>query len=79
MSKAHNNDKEGPEVPQSAGLRNTLKAVIAAELERLPETLEAMEPGERLATVLKLLPFVLPKVQPLGNTYDKPNLPDWDI
>lgn len=45
------------------GLRHTLKEVIFKELETLPETLEQLEPIQRVNVVCKLIPFVLPKVE----------------
>lgn len=44
-------------------LRETLKSLMQNEFEKLPETLDALEPKERLNVVCKLMPFVFPKVQ----------------
>lgn len=44
-------------------MRAILKNIISKELETIPETLEKMEPDKRLEIVLKLLPYVLPKVE----------------
>jgi hypothetical protein len=54
-------------------LRETLKAIVASELESLPETLEQLQPKERLDLVIKLLPFCMPKVSSIGGSYDS----DW--
>ena len=43
-------------------LRTTLKELFVRELEQLPAVLEGLEPKERLDYLLKLMPFVLPKV-----------------
>lgn len=45
------------------GLRDTLKAIMQNEIEKLPETLEALEPKERINVVCKLMPYVFPKVE----------------
>jgi len=45
------------------GLRETLKTIMQKEIEKLPETLEALEPKERLNVVCKLMPYVFPKVE----------------
>jgi len=45
------------------GLRETLKAIMQNEIEKLPETLEALEPKERINVVCKLMPYVFPKVE----------------
>jgi len=44
-------------------LRETLKNIMQKEIERLPETLEALDPKERLNVVCKLMPYVFPKVE----------------
>ncbi|MDD3333420.1 MAG: hypothetical protein PHT65_09805 [Proteiniphilum sp.] len=45
------------------GLRDTLKAIMQNEIEKLPKTLEALEPKERINVVCKLMPYVFPKVE----------------
>ena len=45
------------------GLRETLKNIMQKEIEKLPETLEALDPKERLNVVCKLMPYVFPKVE----------------
>jgi hypothetical protein len=54
-------------------LRKTLKQIIAAELDVLPETLGELPARERLELLIKLMPFCLPKVNTIGSTYDR----DW--
>lgn len=44
-------------------LRGLLKAVMQNEIEKLPETLNQLEPRERLTIVCRLMPFVFPKVE----------------
>jgi len=46
-------------------MRAILKNIIAKELELLPETLEKLEPEKRAEIVLKLLPYIFPKVEPV--------------
>jgi len=45
------------------GLRDTLKAIMQNEIEKLPETLAELEAKERINIVCKLMPYVFPKVQ----------------
>lgn len=45
------------------GLREALKTIMQKEIEKLPKTLEALEPKERLNVVCKLMPYVFPKVE----------------
>lgn len=58
-------------------LREKLKDIVSAELEQLPDTLEDMEPKERLDFVLKLMPFVVPKVKTVSHTLGEPFQMDW--
>lgn len=44
-------------------IRAILKGIIAKELETLPATIEQFEPEKRLEIILKLLPYVLPRVE----------------
>ena len=44
-------------------LRGLLKTVMQNEIEKLPETLNQLEPRERLNIVCRLMPFVFPKVE----------------
>tara|TARA_B110000902_G_scaffold158453_1_gene181642 strand:+ start:177 stop:404 length:228 start_codon:yes stop_codon:yes gene_type:complete len=46
-------------------LRTILKNVLCNELERIEELLESLEPKERLEQVIKILPFILPKLDTL--------------
>jgi hypothetical protein len=54
-------------------LRKTLKGIVAAELDALPQTLADLPARERLELLIKLLPFCLPKVNTISGTYDR----DW--
>jgi hypothetical protein len=53
-------------------LRNFLKNVIAKELEKIPDTLENLPPKERLEMVIRLIPYVLPKVETVKPTSGEP-------
>ena len=44
-------------------LRESLKAIMQNEIEKLTETLETLEPTERINVVCKLMPYVFPKVE----------------
>ena len=47
-------------------VRCMLKAFIAGELAALPERLAKFTDAERVALMVKLLPYVLPKVDSVG-------------
>ena len=60
-------------------LRETLKEIIYQEFTGLTERLEKLEPKDRIEFLIKLLPFVLPRVEPLEPDYDIPGiLTGWD-
>ncbi|MCX6232281.1 MAG: hypothetical protein NTZ33_12140 [Bacteroidetes bacterium] len=44
-------------------MRAVLKGIISKELELIPETLKKSNPEKRIEIVLRLLPYVLPKVE----------------
>lgn len=53
-------------------LRDKLKSIMQKEIEKLPETLEALEPKERINILCKLMPFVFPKVESVHPTEGEP-------
>lgn len=58
-------------------LHAKLKRIVADELERLPETLEKLEPAARVKFLLKLLPYVAPKIDTVGDDYGEKQ--DWGV
>ena len=54
----------------SGEMRQLLKQIISDELEALPETLAQLQGKERVEAVLKLMPFVLPKIESIEGQYD---------
>lgn len=61
MRKKDNVRPQREEPVDTAAVRERLKWILAEEIERLPETLQQMEPKDRLNAVLKLIPYFLPK------------------
>ena len=59
-------------------LRETLKNFISSEIENLSkdDVLSKLTINERLIFLTKVLPYVLPKIEPLMNQYDLPT--EWD-
>ena len=53
-------------------LRTILKNVLYNELDNIEELLESLEPKERLELVIKILPFIIPKEDKIGHTYNEP-------
>ena len=56
-------------------LRSILKEIIFEELGDIQEKLDLLEPKERLEILVKLVPFVLPKVNSISHTINEPL--DW--
>ena len=59
-------------------MRSILKSIISKELKLLPGTIEKMEPEKRLGILLKLLPYVLPKVEAVNMGAGEPLDFDWN-
>lgn len=60
----------------AAELRDKLKEIMSAETENIPELLSELQPKERLNFIIKLMPFVFPKVENVGVSYGEPI--NWD-
>ena len=56
-------------------LRSVLKDVLYEEIDRLPERLDELDTKNRLELLVKLMPFVFPKVQSVSPSLDEP--PSW--
>jgi hypothetical protein len=56
-------------------LRAILKEVLHNELESIEERLEQLEPKERLEVLIKLMPFVFPRMNTMSHSVDEPV--DW--
>lgn len=56
-------------------LRSILKEVIYKELGSIEERLNQIEPKERIELMIKLMPYVFPKVQSESYKINEP--PDW--
>ncbi len=53
-------------------LRDTLKALMQSELEKLPELLKDLEPIQRLNILCKLMPYVMPKTESVQHDIGEP-------
>jgi len=58
-------------------LREVLKNFVYSELAALPETLAALPTEKRADILVKILPFVLPKVDSVNYSNGEPDL--WDL
>ncbi len=55
-----------------AELRSALKDVLYDEVEQIPHRLDELETKDRLELLVKLMPYVFPKVQPVSQSLDEP-------
>ena len=53
---------------KTADVRQTLKNIFKAEMERLPDTLQRMDDKDRLNFLCKIMPYVLPKIEAVKPT-----------
>ena len=56
-------------------MRSVLKDILYQELEQIQERLDALKPRERVELLIKLMPYVLPKVTSVSHTTNEPL--DW--
>ena len=58
-------------------IRIVLKDLIYKELDEIKERLDSLEPKQRIELVIKLIPYVLPKVDSISHSANEPL--DWGI
>jgi hypothetical protein len=74
MAKGHKTGgrEQGTPNKLTSDMRAILKGIVSSELERISEILEKLEPEKRADLVLKLLPYVLPKVEAVSMDEGEP-------
>ncbi len=58
-------------------IRTVLKNLIFEELDEIKEHLDSLEPKQRIELIIKLIPYVLPKVESITHSANEPL--DWGI
>jgi hypothetical protein len=53
-------------------MRTILKNILFTELENIEELMDSLDSKQRIELVIKLLPFILPKVETVSHTYNEP-------
>tara|TARA_B110000459_G_scaffold199793_1_gene247081 strand:- start:176 stop:421 length:246 start_codon:yes stop_codon:yes gene_type:complete len=53
-------------------MRTVLKNILFNELGNIEEIMDSLDSKQRIELVIKLLPFVLPKVETVSHTYNEP-------
>jgi len=72
--------KPGTPNRTTAQLRDLLTATLEDELERLPELLEALEPAKRIESLIRLMPYIMPRIQGEADgmkNYEPDSPPSW--
>jgi hypothetical protein len=69
--------KKGTPNKLTKELRVLLKDIIFNELCFLEERMEPLEPKERIELIIKLIPYVLPKIESISHTSNEPL--DWGL
>lgn len=59
-------------------MRASLKTVISDEMEKLPSLLSELEPKVRIELVIRLLPYVFPKLENIDYNKGEP-FEDFDV
>ena len=57
-------------------LRELLKNILYNEMEKIEEYLDGLEPKEKLETIIKLMPYILPKTSTISHTVNE--AVNWD-
>lgn len=47
----------------TSSLRTDLKTIMQAEIQKIPELLEQLEPKDRINAILKMMPYMFPRVE----------------
>ena len=58
-------------------LRKVLKHMVDDELQNIQDNINELEPKERIELLIKLLPYVMPKVQTVSPRDGEPIGLDW--
>ena len=75
--KKYGGRKKGTPNKLTKELRTLLKDVLFYELENIEERLDQLEPKQRIELVIKLMPYVFPKLESISHTTNEPI--DWGI
>ena len=65
------------EIVYTMELRSKLKELFQDEINKVPEYLQQLEAKDKLDYLIKLMPYVLPKVENIKHGYGEPLDFDW--
>ena len=72
----HGGRQKGTPNIMTKELRSVLKDILYQELEDVQERFKLLEPKERIELLIKLMPYIIPKVTSISHTTNEPL--DWD-
>ena len=70
--KKYGGRKKGTPNKLTKELREVLKNILYSELERIEDLLETLEPKQRIELLIKLMPFIFPKITSVHFKEDEP-------
>lgn len=73
--KKYGGRKKGTPNKLTKELRSILKEVIYHELENIEGRLDQLDPKQRIELVVKLMPYIFPKMESASHIIDEPS--DW--
>ena len=73
--KKYGGRKKGTPNKLTKEIRTVLKNLIYKELDEIEDHLDSLEPNQRIEIVIKLIPYVLPKVESISHSTNEPL--DW--
>ena len=73
--KKYGGRKKGTPNKLTKDLREVLKNVLYNEIENIEESLKSLEPKQRIELLVKLMPFIFPKITSVHFREDEPY--DW--
>jgi len=68
----HGGRQKGTPNKLTKEIRTVLKDLIYKELDEIKEHLDSLEPKQRIELVIKLTPYVLPKVESISHNTNVP-------
>ena len=70
--KKYGGRKKGTPNKLTKELRSILKDVVYNELENIEERMDQLEPKQRIELIIKLMPYVFPKIDSISHNTDEP-------
>ena len=68
----HGGRQKGTPNKMTKELRSVLKDILYQELEEVQERFNLLEPKERIELLIKLMPYILPKVTSISHMTNEP-------